>query len=262
MNYKIGQVSKILNIPIETLRYYEQLNIVYPNKNDNKYRLYEPWDINFISECKRLRSLDYSLSEIHNIMHCDNLEQYSKRVEEKQMDYIRKLKHYSLLIKKNEEFRNNLLNIEKDLGEFSLTEQQDLYYMLHRYNYNYEPIDESWLNYLPFAEITVEMQMNNILNRDTTNDHAWGYSIKKEYVEALDIPLNDKVKCVRKKKCVTTIITAGEKGSFSLKLLDKALEYIRENGYQLTGNVTGNILARVHESDRYHRYIKVWLPIE
>ncbi|MBE0340820.1 MerR family transcriptional regulator, partial [Paenibacillus sp. 28ISP30-2] len=119
MNYKIGQVSKILNIPIDTLRYYEKLDIVHPNKNDkNNYRSYEPWDINFLTECKRLRSLDYSLSDIQNIMHYDNLEQFSKRIEEKQIDYNNKLKHYSLLKKKNEELRRELLNIANDLGQF------------------------------------------------------------------------------------------------------------------------------------------------
>ncbi|MEK4064214.1 MULTISPECIES: helix-turn-helix domain-containing protein [Paenibacillus] len=269
MDYKIGQVSKILNIPVETLRYYEKLNIVHPIKDDkNNYRLYEPWDINFLTECKRHRSLDYSLSEIHNIMHCDNLEQYSKRIEEKQIDYNHKLKHYTLLMKKNEELGRDLLNIKNDLGAFHFTEQQNSYYLLHRYNYSYEEKDdfhgvlEAWLNYLPFVEILVEMQMNDIINRDVTNDHAWGFSIKKEYVEAFNIPLSDKVKYIENALCVTTVISVGEKGSFSLKLLDNALEFIRKEGYQLAGNVIGHILARVHESDGYHRYIKVWLPIE
>lgn len=45
----IGKVSKLLNISRDTLRYFEQENIVVPKKNaENNYRYYDDWDINFL----------------------------------------------------------------------------------------------------------------------------------------------------------------------------------------------------------------------
>ena len=72
MKYKISEVSKILNIPIDTLRYLEAKDIVNPSKNDNnKYRFYEAWDINFLTEFKKFRSFDFSVSEVKEILHSD-----------------------------------------------------------------------------------------------------------------------------------------------------------------------------------------------
>lgn len=269
MKYKIGEVSKILNIPIETLRYLEKKGIVYPRKNDiNNYRLYDHWDINFLIEYKRFRSLDFSSSEVEEILHSDNLGSFIEKIDTRQ-DYIEeKLKHYTLLKEKNDEYRRSLNSIKDNLWKCTFTKHPDIYYFIHRFNERYETKDkfdglfEIWLNYFPFVEPLIEMKQEAVLDRNNRNEYAWGFSLKKEYIEAFNIPLNDKVKHVEAIESVYTVICAGDKGSFSLKLLDRALEFIEYNGYELSGDVTGRLLARAHEENGYRRYIEVWLPIK
>ena len=101
MKYKIGEVSRILNIPLETLRYYESKDIVHPVKDkENNYRYYDAWDINFLIECKKFRSLDFSLSEIQDILHKDNLSNFIDKINDRQRYYNEKLKYYTLLVEK------------------------------------------------------------------------------------------------------------------------------------------------------------------
>lgn len=71
--YKIGEFSKIVNLPIKTLRYYDEYGLLEPSYVDEftGYRYYN--DTN-ISECKLiilLKSLDFTLEEISNCK--DNL---------------------------------------------------------------------------------------------------------------------------------------------------------------------------------------------
>ena len=48
MRYKIGDVSRILGISTDLLRYYEKKGVVQPQKDkSNDYRYYDTWDINF-----------------------------------------------------------------------------------------------------------------------------------------------------------------------------------------------------------------------
>lgn len=50
MEYKIGEVSKILNISKEMIRYYEKQGILKPSrKEDNNYRTYSVMDVFFIN---------------------------------------------------------------------------------------------------------------------------------------------------------------------------------------------------------------------
>lgn len=71
--YKIGDFSKIVNLPIKTLRYYDEYGLLEPSYVDEftGYRYYN--DTNK-SECKLiilLKSLDFTLEEILNCK--DNL---------------------------------------------------------------------------------------------------------------------------------------------------------------------------------------------
>ncbi|WP_291634657.1 hypothetical protein [Clostridium sp.] len=108
----------------------------------------------------------------------------------------------------------------------------------------------------------VELSKEAVIERANKNEYKWGFSVNKEYAKAFDLPINDKVKGVDSKKCVYTVICAGEKGSFSLQLLNNAMDYIEKNNLKLCGDVTGNLLCRVHETEGLSRYIELWLPVK
>ncbi|NTW71690.1 MAG: MerR family transcriptional regulator [Eubacteriaceae bacterium] len=269
MKYKIGEVSKILNIPIETLRYLEKMDIVHPKKDDsNNYRYYDAWDINFLIEYKRFRSYDFSSSQVEEILHSDNMESFKDKVRERQHYIDDKLKYYTLLKRKHQEYICVLENIEASLGKFTFAIHPDIYYFTHRSNYQYETKDkfegifEAWMNHLPFVEPLVVMPYDAILNRNNTNKYNWGFSIEKEYADAFNIPINERVIHIENVQSVHTVICAGKRGTFSLKLLDSALDFIKNNGYILSGDVVGRLLARVHEPVAYCRYIEIWMPVE
>lgn len=269
MKYKIGEVSRILNIPLETLRYYESKDIVHPVKDkENNYRYYDAWDINFLIECKKFRSLDFSLSEIQDILHKDNLSNFIDKINDRQRYYNERLKYYTLLVEKNRGYKNSLEHIEENLNKFTLTERPEIFYFIHRFNYEYKSKDEMdglfeiWLEFFPFVDVLLEIKTEDVLCRDIRNNYNWGFSLEKKYIDELNIPVNDKVTHAKKTRCLYTVICAGEKGSFSTKLLDDAMKFIENEGYQLSGAVTGNLLARTHEKNGYKRYIEIWIPIK
>lgn len=269
MKYKISEVSNILNIPVDTLRYLEAKDIVKPNKNDhNNYRFYEPWDINFLTEFKKFRGFDFSVSDVKEILHFDDLNNFIERINERQEYFEGKLKYYTFLKEKNNEYLKSLNKIKTNLWKCCFKKQPEIYYLVHRFNCEYETKDkfggllEVWLNYFPFIETIVEMKFDSVMDRYYSNNYAWGFAIEKDYAKAFNIPINDKINHIESTESVYTVICAGDKGSFSLKLLDKAIEFIENNGYELAGDVIGNLLARVHEPSGYYRYIEVWLPIK
>ena len=47
--YRIGEVSKMVDVPVETIRFLEQKGLLTPEKNpENGYRYYSVWDVNHI----------------------------------------------------------------------------------------------------------------------------------------------------------------------------------------------------------------------
>lgn len=71
--YKIGEFSKIVNMSVRTLRYYDEINILKPGVVDNfsNYRYYTEENIGEANLITILRSVDFSLEEI--LMYKNNL---------------------------------------------------------------------------------------------------------------------------------------------------------------------------------------------
>ena len=62
--YRIGEVSKMVDVPVETIRFLEQKGLVSPEKNTGTgYRLYSVWDINLILDYMKFRKIGFSSRE-------------------------------------------------------------------------------------------------------------------------------------------------------------------------------------------------------
>lgn len=83
--FSIGQISKISNIPIRTLRYYDEEGIIVPFKRDENtgYRYYSYNQMIQLQILKEFKALGLSLDEIKSIIHRKNPK------DEAQIDYLK-----------------------------------------------------------------------------------------------------------------------------------------------------------------------------
>lgn len=98
--YKIGDFSKIVGIPIRTLRFYDQYKVLQPSVVDNftGYRYYSEENIIECEMIKLLKSLDFTLEEIvqyKNNLNEDIINKKKSEIEDK--IYLLKLKYEKLL---------------------------------------------------------------------------------------------------------------------------------------------------------------------
>ena len=62
--YKIAEISKLYNIGVDSLRYYERLGVIKPHRDTNGYRLYDLKDMYKLTVIRNLRELDFSMAQI------------------------------------------------------------------------------------------------------------------------------------------------------------------------------------------------------
>lgn len=67
--YKIGEVTKLIGITADTLRYYEKFGLL-PNisRNASGIRQYDDKDISRLKFIKRAQSMNFSLNEIKDLL--------------------------------------------------------------------------------------------------------------------------------------------------------------------------------------------------
>lgn len=59
----IGQAADLSNLPVKTIRYYEDIELVIPNRSSNGYRDYSDNDVHRLAFLQRSRSLGFSIEE-------------------------------------------------------------------------------------------------------------------------------------------------------------------------------------------------------
>ena len=99
MMYKIGDFSKIVDIPVRTLRFYAQYGVLQPSEIDEftGYRYYSDENIIECELIKLLKSLDFTLEEItlyKNNLNNEIIEKKKKELEERM--YLLRLKYKRL----------------------------------------------------------------------------------------------------------------------------------------------------------------------
>lgn len=59
----IGEVSKVSGLPIKTIRYYEDIGLITPHRQENGYRVFDDRNLYQLKFLRRSRSLGFSVKE-------------------------------------------------------------------------------------------------------------------------------------------------------------------------------------------------------
>lgn len=105
---KIGEFAQLNNLSIQTLRYYEKIGLIYPVKVDNltNYRYYDLMQSSVLDMIQFLKSLDFSLEDIKEILNRhDNLEFLQHTLIEQQRELEQKQLQVEMKISQIEAFR-------------------------------------------------------------------------------------------------------------------------------------------------------------
>ena len=63
--FKIGELSKLFDIGVDSIRYYEKVGILNPIRNEeNNYRLYTVEDVRKLTMIRELLNLNFSTEQI------------------------------------------------------------------------------------------------------------------------------------------------------------------------------------------------------
>lgn len=105
---RIGEFSKLTNVPIRTLRYYDEIDLFKPAEIDlfTDYRYYKKEQIEDLNLINKLKSVGFSLDEIKQ-----NWNNFTNELMiKKQNELKEKLKNINESIKEIDYLRSNIVN--------------------------------------------------------------------------------------------------------------------------------------------------------
>jgi DNA-binding transcriptional MerR regulator len=264
--YQISEVSRIVDIPVDTLRFYEKEGVIGPKRDEyNGYRYYDAWDINYLLEYKLYRSLEFSAPEVKTILKNDNLSSRIERLDEQERYFEERQRYYTIFVERNRETLSSIHHISQNLDSFSVCQTEGRWYFRHRRGYHYNrnqaagSLFKNWMRHYPFLDAAIVVKKENI--GSDNEDYEWGFTASDKYVKAVRLLVNAAASAIAPGKALHTVVRAGDKHSYSNALLQKASRWADEHGLVITANALGFLLARTHESDGYARYIDFYIPV-
>lgn len=264
MDYKIGNVAKLLGISSQAIRYYESRGVVNPEKTEsNNYRKFSTWDLDILIRTRVLRSYGYSISEVTDILNNEDILEVkaSFKDQEKKIKEIIDL-NLNLLTRIQEEDRNIVDTLNLD-GEYIIQQRPGMYRLENPTaideNEKFRNLIKKWIDMAPFVYGSIRIEKQEYeTEREKFN---FGQVIDEEYKNYFNIKENEYISYLPPTKCIYTIIKFNSKDGFSPELMTNAMEYIQSQGLELKGDIITRISLLNIDEDQYNCYHQVWLPI-
>ncbi len=116
----IGEISRRTGVNIETIRYYERIEVMpKPKRSEGGQRLYNESQLNRLGFIKRSRELGFSLKEICNLLTLvDSGEMTCSEVHDLTVEHLRDVRHKIADLRKLERALKNLA-AQCSLGDVS-----------------------------------------------------------------------------------------------------------------------------------------------
>ncbi len=95
--FKIGEISKLYGIGVDSIRYYEEIGIIKPMRSESGYRYYSIHDIWRLNVIRDLRSIGFTMEQIrkylnhHTVSSSISMLEDEKEAISKQIQYLQKL---------------------------------------------------------------------------------------------------------------------------------------------------------------------------
>ena len=269
MRYKIGDVSRILGISADLLRYYEKKGVVRPQKDQNNdYRYYDTWDINFLIDCLWFKHFGFGIPQVaYMVTDCYHGDLISL-LDEKSDQMASEIRKQEQLLARLREYREAVERVKAGLGVCDIQDSPELICYLNRFNYsyNYTPemqrLSRQWQEYMPFTQRYFEIPQEGLMGDGA--DFAWGFSLRTPYAEELDVQVKPPVKRLPSRRCIHSAFRSAGKNAFTPRHLSFLLDFAKEQELKIAGNAMGTLVCSVREegSDDLTGYFEVWLPVE
>ena len=278
--YSIGEVEKICNIPIKTLRYYDSIKLVIPSFRDaeSNYRYYSKEQMVTICIVRKLRMLGFGLKEIHNIINDNKAHILEESVDSKLVEIseeIKKLQQkyaegctFSQRLKKGVDILSLYSKDEVESKGITIEEIPESYLFYTRKvmkNYSNKDVSlERWVELINSSnKINIENKGSILVTYYSNPLEQFLYKdIDIEFGMYLDSPIES---CKCKKFGGFTAATTIHVGDYSniINTHIKMIQYLNKNGYHINGNISEEFIISPFDVNNPDEHVtKVIIPIE
>ncbi|GAB6927880.1 MerR family transcriptional regulator [Paenibacillus sp. JCM 10914] len=259
--YTIGQVANFLGVSRDTLKFYEEKELVKPKQDDhNGYRKYNHFDIYDIMTINFYREIDVEIKMIQDIRKSMSVKDIEILIEDKEQKILEEIEQKNLLLKRIRSVKADCQNIKQYLGGYTIREMEPL------------EVKGELTNFASHDEYTILQNDTDHLKRAATltglrriisfNEEG---VVRDRFVVVSKVEDDTEGEVLTYPKCIYMIIedgrwlTGGE--NIDGQVGDSLRSIAAENEYELLGLVYINTVITVYEDGLERAFLELYAPI-
>lgn len=270
MKYKISDVSKIIDVSPNTIRRFEKMGYISPERESNNgYRTFSCYDIDKILYIEMYRKYGFFHKDINNVLSMD-LQDYIEAFEfksneiEKQIEYLKNL---------NNRLKGNIKIMKKclDTNYFYFSESRQIDYILYRTDDELLTESERVNCIHEFLYESPEAQAICIFPKEVItqniNSYYCGIGVKHSDFIKYNLRGSDLIQTYEPKPCLffparlrCDLDYYLTEGDFKNTIFGDAINYLTDNNLQIDGDIFGIRIALLKEENVEIQYILVCIP--
>ncbi|ASA24792.1 MerR family transcriptional regulator [Paenibacillus donghaensis] len=268
MKYSIGEFASILGVTADTLRLYEKHDIIRPVKTEhNNYRYFNDLDARNLLSSRWYRSMQIPLQSVTELINDAPSKQVVTSIDTAKLQLEAEIKRSTMLLEKISEIHDELKLISESFGTCRIRQMPGIYRIQQTDKNQLLQKDRlrrtvhSWMELLPFTFYSFLIKNPEHICVDGGLDYSWGLALLESDQKKLDVCLNDCIEYLQPAACISSVIVTCWKENLERAAFQFMLDYARENGYTLTGDIYGKILFTEHVGTVNTTYLEINIPV-
>ena len=264
--FKINEVSKLYNIGIDSLRYYEEIGLISPIRGENNYRYYSFDDLMRLNIIREYRSLNFSFAQIKETLKGHSL---NSTIDILKAEHETLTKEISSLRQKKKTIEQRIKNIQfftqdTPIGEICIKELPS-FKCLH---ISYDEVHQDNIDYYISDYLhTHSIDISNFIGRydlyrlDISKLYSeTEYSVKEALIVNNAMRITPDYSTPAGKYLV---INYNSPSSQSLKYTDLLLDYAVSHNIKLTDDIFEICIFDLYDTSIKAEYLtSIWIRIQ
>ncbi len=191
--YRIGDYAKYLGVTPDLLKYYEEMGIITSERSESGYRYY-PFNVApKLFECIRLRNYGMTLKDIKQMITGDIPEEFSwdEYLENDMKMMEEEIRFDQALIDNYQEYKEARALLGDKPNDWLVRNNDELLFLPHSNGHEFLDDPRIYEILKPWMEVIPIVRSATLTEADGTM--KWGFVVKKRFLDALKLPINDVV---------------------------------------------------------------------
>ncbi len=268
MRYRISEISRLLGISPQSIRFYEKYGIVPCDVDKhNGYRTYDMSSIYTLLNSRQYQNCGFTVAETSELLQSGSVDLVRREYEEKSVEMEFHIGLQSRYLRRMREISAQLLTAEANVGQMVTVTSPDFVAVLYSFHNREERIPPDmaqkvsrWGKYMPLSGIM--LYYSGYCQEEPALSRHSGFLMERRDAAFLGLERDEGVLSLPSRKCLYTIVEGMAQGGPVTEDFAPVFQHLRERRITPAAPPFTRGIVSLDRINTQRYLTEMWIPLE